>query len=138
MPRSIGKRALSIWFPRLALDRAVRDGVPGATDLFALTAEKKSAVRLTCLSDEALNAGLEPGMTLSDARAIAAQLLTVPQDPVREERLLLSLQRYCARYSPATSVAGRDGIHIDITGCAHLFGGEEAMAERVQADLGAI
>src|SRR6185312_6065466 len=37
---------------------------------------------------------------------------------------LTRLVEWCDRYSPLVSQDGCDGIVLDITGCAHLFGGE--------------
>lgn len=37
---------------------------------------------------------------------------------------LMHLVAWCDRYSPLVSQDGGDGIIFDITGCAHLFGGE--------------
>jgi protein ImuB len=133
--RSIARRVISIWFPRLPLDRARRDREPGSDDLFALTREEKSAVRISVLSDLAAAAGLEVGMTLADARAVVPDLLTMARQPLREERLLHALQRHCERYTPSSAVEGEDGLILDATGCAHLFGGEEAMLGSIQEDL---
>jgi protein ImuB len=44
---------------------------------------------------------------------------------------LQSLALWCQCYSPLTSISPPDGIFIDITGCAHLFGGEAEMARRI-------
>jgi protein ImuB len=37
---------------------------------------------------------------------------------------LTQLVEWCDRYSPLAAADGSDGIILDITGCAHLFGGE--------------
>jgi protein ImuB len=37
---------------------------------------------------------------------------------------LTQLVEWCDRYSPLVAEDGNDGIVLDITGCAHLFGGE--------------
>jgi protein ImuB len=42
------------------------------------------------------------------------------------DRLKL-LVEWCDRYSPLISQDGSDGIILDITGCAHLFGGENSL-----------
>ena len=135
MSRSSGRRVMAVWLPRLPLDRLARVGQPGADGLFAVTREARSAVRLAVLSDEAEAAGLTVGMTLADARAVASELVTVPEDPGRDAQLLASLQRYCGRYTPASARDGADGLVLDVTGCTHLFGGEAAMTERVATDF---
>jgi len=66
-------------------------------------------------------------MRLADARAIAPQLLTAPAAPDKDADALLALARWSARYSPALNVDGEDGLWLDITGIAHLFGGETAL-----------
>ena len=40
---------------------------------------------------------------------------------------LNSLALWCLRYAPLVAPDPPDGLWIDITGCAHLFGGEEAL-----------
>ncbi|MEM1381092.1 MAG: DUF6504 family protein [Pseudomonadota bacterium] len=98
-------------------------------------AEKKSALRLHVLSAAAEEVGLYPGMALADARAAVPQLLTRTQDLVREERLLFALHRWAHRFSPFVGMEPPDALALDITGCAHLFGGEEAMSEAVRAEV---
>src|SRR5579875_2878285 len=44
--------------------------------------------------------------------------------PGIESNRLLRLVEWCERYSPLVAPDGQDGIQADITGCAHLFGGE--------------
>jgi protein ImuB len=80
--------------------------------------------------------GLRPGMGLADARAVLPDL-QVEQSAIKaDEKALDSLARWCGRYTPWTVVdphganpftGGRGGILMDVTGCAHLFGGEEAL-----------
>ncbi len=44
---------------------------------------------------------------------------------------LQALALWCQCYSPLTAVSPPDGILIDITGCAHLFGGELALRRAI-------
>lgn len=98
-------------------------------DCFAIIREIKNAWRLKHVSQTAAEAGLHEGMSLSDARAIAPQLLTEPANPEREDALLRALWRWSYHLSPWAALDAPDGLYLDITGCAHLFGGEIAMAE---------
>ena len=66
-------------------------------------------------------------MTLADARALTPQLTTAETDPDADAAALIRLTDWCRRYSPWSGVDGDDGIRLDITGCAHLFGGEAAL-----------
>jgi protein ImuB len=48
---------------------------------------------------------------------------------------LRKLAGWCQKFSPLTAVDPPDGVLIDITGCAHLFGGEAALRARVLRQL---
>jgi len=48
---------------------------------------------------------------------------------------LNALALWCQKFSPLTAPQPPDGILIDITGCAHLFGGEAALREKLSAQL---
>ena len=76
---------------------------------------------------------LGSGMPLADALSFLPGLATAPAKPVEDVAALRRLAEWCGRYSPWTSPDGADGVRIEITGSAHLWGGERALA----ADLGA-
>ncbi len=59
-------------------------------------------------------------------------LAAVPEDPAADARLLDAIADCCQRYTPLVTNPP-DGILLDISGCAHLFGGEE----KLRADLSA-
>lgn len=82
----------------------------------------------------ALALGLVPGLPLAEAQARVPDLAVFPADPAREAAARRRLARLCLRYAPLTAPA-EDGIAIDATGCAHLFGGERRMLGRMVADL---
>ncbi len=84
---------------------------------------------MAAVDPAAETAGVRPGLTLADARALCPTLEARPADPVGDARALGRLADWCGRYSPWTGTDGADGVVLDITGCAHLFGGEAALAE---------
>ena len=75
------------------------------------------------------------GMRLADARALLPRLVTAGSRPEEDRRGLERLALWCHRFTPSSAVDGADGLLLDITGCAHLFGGETAMAVEVEAHL---
>lgn len=93
-----------------------------------------NAERVQCVNAAALHAGVRPGLSVTDAYAICPDLLTEPADPVREARLLSALHVWSDRYSPRVSVDPPDGLTLDVTGCAHLFGGEEPFVTLVRQE----
>ncbi|OYV37193.1 MAG: hypothetical protein B7Z80_13540 [Rhodospirillales bacterium 20-64-7] len=46
---------------------------------------------------------------------------------------LAPLALWCQRFTPLTAVDPPDGVMLDITGCAHLFGGEDGLKRHVAA-----
>lgn len=65
---------------------------------------------MTSVTQEAEIAGLTPGMTLPDARAICPAVETAPADPAADAALLDRLVAWCARYTPWAAAEGRDGV----------------------------
>ncbi|MGK6354587.1 DUF6504 family protein [Sphingomonas sp. DT-207] len=76
--------------------------------------------------------GLRPGMAVTQARAQVPGLDIRPADPEGDLAALHRLAILAARrWSPIVALTGSDGLFLDLTGTAHLFGGEEAMARRI-------
>lgn len=76
--------------------------------------------------------GIVPGMALATARARVSGLDIRPADPEGDLAALHRLAVLAARrWSPVVALSGEDGLFLDLTGTAHLFGGEKAMARRL-------
>ena len=124
------RRVMCMWFPRLASDRAIRARpVKGP---FALTLTEANTNRLYDLNAAAEQAGLYRGMPFSDARAFCPDLASRLADPAGDLRFLDGLRRWSTRWCPWVGTEGRDGLVLEITGSAHLFGGESAMRAQVR------
>ena len=120
---------------------------------FAQVREHRARPELYAVNYAAERAGLAPGMALANARAILPSLTILPASPNDDARVLSRLAGWCGRYSPWTTAceargeipdaephislegAGGGGLWIDATGCAHLFGGEEAMLEDITSRI---
>lgn len=137
----MARRILSLWFPHLAAERALRAELGAQMDasaqVFAVVEMKSGAARLRSVTAAAARQGLAPGMSLADARARAPDLATTPAQPERDAAFLRALGRWCGRYTPWAALEGEDGLVLDLTGCAHLFGGEAALADEMSARFGA-
>lgn len=83
-------------------------------------------------------AGLYPGMPLAHARSLIPNLRIEPSDLEADAAALADLAAWCLRFSPFTVADGPDGIWIDASGCAHLFGGERAMLADIAGRLTAV
>ena len=132
------RRIVSVWLPRWPILRfltAQGSCKAIAPDrLFVLTIEASGGPRIAATSSAAEKNGLFIGQTLSDARAKAGGLLQARAlEPDLDAEALRRLTLWATRYTPAASPwgleNGGDGFFLDITGCAHLFGGEAALLD---------
>lgn len=115
------------------------DAAPSPAPPFALIHKVKGALRLAAVDARAQGLGLMPGLSLADARARHPELQAFDSDPAADRHWLDRLAQKALDFSPLVSIAPPDGLTIDITGVAHLFGGEAALrraAEARFADIG--
>jgi len=70
--------------------------------------------------------GITAGARVVDVQAIHPDLHVEPADPRGDVAFLDRLVQWSRRWCPWT-VTDSDGILLDATGAAHLFGGEAAM-----------
>ncbi len=89
------------------------------------------------MNDAAENLGLRHDMPLADARAMFPALAVVTSDAEADRRLLDAVADGCDRYTPLVGVDPPDGLVLDVTGCAHLFGGEAELCRDLLARLAA-
>src|SRR5690606_17304272 len=64
---------------------------------------------------------------LTDARSLCPHLAIVPSDPGGDLDCLEKLALWIRRWGPWSAIDPPDGLILDITGAAHLFGGEDAL-----------
>jgi protein ImuB len=130
-------RYLAVWFVHLPTDRIERALSPRPRDPRVVVAEIKSALRLTALNAAAAELGLKPGMPLADARAMHPALVVDHANETADRHLAEAISDWLTRYTPLVGLSENDGMMLDITGCAHLFGGEEAMRKDIVRRLAA-
>ncbi|WP_335339325.1 Y-family DNA polymerase [Bosea sp. PAMC 26642] len=85
---------------------------------------QNNALRLVDCDANAVRLGLARGLTLADARARIPDLVAVDADRHADQRLIDRLAAFCDRFTPLVALDPPHGLVLDITGCAHLFGGE--------------
>lgn len=129
------KRIVSLWLPRFAAEWRLRGIGEIANAPFAIIGEVSGATRIASLNAAAEAQGLARGMSLSDARAMAPDLITRPAAPEREASALAAIARWAGRYSPFIAAEEGEALVMDATGCAHLFGGEQAMLTGMVGEL---
>lgn len=89
-----------------------------------LSAPDKGALRIAAANRAALALGLRPGLALADARARVPELAARDHEPDEDAALLKRLAEACERWTPLVAPEPPDRLTLDVTGCAHLLGGE--------------
>jgi protein ImuB len=131
------RRILSLWLRRLPTDRLTRQLPELAGQPLAVVATIRSARQIVALNDEAARLGLRMPMALADARAMYPQLAAVDADDAADARLLERIADWCDRYTPLVGLDPPDSLVLDISGCAHLFGGEDGLRRDLMRRLAA-
>ncbi len=124
------RRILSLWFPHLGAERLLRGAIVAPDTPFAVVRETRQMQQIASLSAAARGAGLRPGQSLRDAQAICPGLVTRQHDPQAEALFLSVLRRWAGKFSPWVAEEPPAGLVVDLTGCAHLFGGEAALLDQ--------
>ncbi len=120
------------------MGRIPASGAPGERP-YALVEMQGSALRLVDFDRRAVELGLTRGMTLADARARIPNLVALEAEPQADCEFLEAVAAFCDRFTPLVALDEPHGLMLDVTGCAHLFGGEAglgALAARAVRRIG--
>ena len=138
-PSSPSRRYASVWLRRLSTDRILRrrkrSEAPPLDAPLVVVGENKSALRIVALDDAAAALGLVEETALAEARARYPLLEVAHEDAAADAALLEAISESCRRWTPLVACDAPDGVFLDITGCAHLFGGEENLAADMRERL---
>ncbi len=120
------KRFVAIWFRHLKTDWMIRRQ-PELKDVpFVLAFPDHGRIRITEVSAVARAKGIHAGTVVADAKVILPDLQVFDDKPGLADKLLNKLCLWCIKYTPVTTVDPPYGLILDVSGCAHLWGGEEA------------
>ena len=119
------KRFISIWFRYLRTDWFTRRQPNLSNVPFILATPDHGRMVVTGVNALAQKQGVDRGMVVADARAIIPSLQVLDDKPELPAKLLKGLAEWCIRYAPSVAVDPPGGLILDVTGCAHLWGGEK-------------
>lgn len=137
------QRILALVFPHLPTDRIARrkwgpswrlNGRPDHPPLLC-AGRRDNALRITALDELSHGLGLKMGQGMAEARAMFPDIDFLDEDEAADHAFLQALADWCDRYTPLVALDGCDGLFLDITGCSHLFGGEERMLKDILTRL---
>ncbi|MFM9911047.1 MAG: Y-family DNA polymerase [Chitinophagaceae bacterium] len=121
----MAKRFLSIWFRYLKTDWFTRRQKRLTSFPFVLAAPDHGRMLIKAVNPIAHMQGVYIGMVVADARVIIPSLEVFEDKPENSLQVLNALGEWCIRYTPVVSIDPPDGLMLDVTGCAHLWGGEK-------------
>jgi protein ImuB len=146
-------QVLSIYLPAWDVELLLRK--TGAAGKYAPKRHRHQAVMLISTTGReesvarccgvARQAGVVPGMSVAEARALCPTARRLPFDFEKSRHSLTLLAKWCRRFSPVVTVdptpAGHhqddlpDGMLLEVTGVAHLFGGEHLLVNEIATRL---
>ena len=91
--------------------------------------------RIAAVSLAAARLNLYPGQKATDAKALVPELATAEAEPEKDAEALTALVDWCVRFSPAVAADAPDGLFLDVSGMAHLWGDEAELLADFQARL---
>lgn len=94
-----------------------------------------TANRVTATSPAARTEGVEVGLRRRDAQRRCPGLLIVDPDPDRDARVFASIAALVDRFTPRVELSSPGSLAFPTLGPSRYFGGDEALAQLVAADI---
>lgn len=119
------KRFMALHFPYLKTDWLTLRRPELAGQPFVFSFPEQNRLVISALNAAAENQGLTINMRLADAKAMLPNLKVLEDKQGREAKLLNAIAEWCIRYTPIVAIDLPDGLLFNVSGCTHLWGGEE-------------
>ena len=131
---------MALWFLRLPTDRLqrrerARQPSISQTPPLVIVSKVDNALRLSSVDRKATALGLHIGQPLANARAMVPEIRIVSANDPADSKFLTHIADWCDRFTPFVALDGPRRLLLDVTGVAHLFGGEQALLDRIQKNL---
>lgn len=118
------KRYVAIWFRYLKTDWFSRRN-PALREIpFVLGTPVHGRMVVTAANALAELKSVYTGTVVADARAVIPSLQVFDDDENLPGKLLKGFAEWFIRYTPVVAIDMPDGLILDVTGCTHLWGGE--------------
>lgn len=132
---AVAPAAAALWLaahlPAIAFDAVCREG--GDALPIAVVELVQRVQRVVAASPAARERGVAPGMVLAAALALEPRLDARARDTGAERTLLERLAAAAGEVTPRVSLEPPDGLLLEVRGSLALFGGVEAVCEKLRA-----
>lgn len=129
------KRYMSIWFPFLLTDWWTKRNAQQRDKPIVFVVKDHGRLIITATNSIVQKKNIHQGVAAADAKAIVPGLIVVDEIPGKAEQLLTAIGEWCIRFSPSVATGLPDGLLLDISGCAHLWNGEEKYLQHIGSQL---
>jgi protein ImuB len=128
-------RVLCVWFPRWPIQRIVFERPELKPSEVVLFANHNQRPAVTACHPRAEQSGIHIGQPLAEAKVLLPEAEFLAADEAADRALLCRLAADGQRFSPLVGL--EEGQHpeallCDVTGCTHLWNGEEPFAQAVR------
>lgn len=139
------KRYLSLWFPdwpltrlrraRYPKARSPRSGPSGTVRPYVLVEKSAHGLTIAAANPAAKNLSITEGLRFTDAKARAPDLQSEEIDRAADAAALRKLAAWLLRVAPTVVLQAKDALLLEVTGCARMYGGEDALFTQARALL---
>lgn len=133
----MARRYVSVWFPHLRTDHLSLADAGLHDRPFVLRQSVHGRMVISATNIHAEKKGIHAGQVLADARAIVPGIEVQDDAPQLSETVLSDLACWSIRFTPVVAVDVPEGLLMDVTGCAHLWGGEDAYVRAMESRFNA-
>ena len=137
-PLNRERRVVALVLPELLCELALEDLPPSSAPTLAVVLSEPvegvpvaATQRLDQVNRKAHCCGVRVGQTLAEARALLAGLVVVELHPDKVELALGRVAEIALAFGTTVSIEAPDTVWVDITGAAHLAGGEQTLCEEL-------
>jgi protein ImuB len=98
----------------------------------------RPTVRLAAVSASARRCGVREGQSIAEARTLVAGFMVERLHPSAVEQALAVIAEVALGFGATVALRVPDTVWVDVSGSAHLFGGEAALAEELMERVRAL
>jgi protein ImuB len=132
-------RVLCVWFPKWPIQRVKNARPELDRSELVLFSSQNQRPAITVCTMKAQRLGLRIGQPLAEAKALLPKAVYLPADFAADRAALCELALDCQRFSPLVGLeedACPESLFCEVTGCTHLWGGEEQFLRAVRSYFG--
>ncbi|MEZ6065105.1 MAG: DNA polymerase Y family protein [Planctomycetaceae bacterium] len=134
------RRVICVWFPEWPVQR-VKAMLPEPDrrrlPIVLYHDDGRGGCRVAACCPATARRGVAAGMSLAEAQGVLGTSRRqpprfLPYDPREDALALKELAIWAGGFSPTVGIVGEAAVALEVSGCSHLFGGEQAMSRRLQ------